>query len=115
MCRQRLGRRQAPLLLSCSPAPASRCFPRARLPSQETHGTSRRFATTCSSAHCGRFSNSACPNMSAGGRFTAKEPPPLGSGRSPHCLRAKRVLAIAIVTRRAETPVGWLGEERSDE
>src|SRR5262245_9684630 len=32
--------------------------------------------------------------------------------RSPHCLRA---LAIAIVTRRAETPVGWLGEERSDE
>src|SRR6185312_2157997 len=35
--------------------------------------------------------------------------------RSPHCLRAKRALAIVIVTRRAETPVGWLGEERSDE
>jgi hypothetical protein len=30
-------------------------------------------------------------------------------------LRAKRAFAIAIVTRRAETPVGWLGEERSDE
>jgi hypothetical protein len=26
-----------------------------------------------------------------------------------------RALAIAIVTRRAETPEGWLGEERSDE
>jgi hypothetical protein len=35
--------------------------------------------------------------------------------RSPHCLRAKRAFAIAIVTRRAETPAGWLGEERSDE
>ena len=35
--------------------------------------------------------------------------------RSPDCLRAKRVLAIVIVTRRAETPAGWLGEERSDE
>src|SRR5689334_24363093 len=35
--------------------------------------------------------------------------------RSPHCLRAKRAFAIAIVTRRAETPVGWLGEERSDD
>src|SRR5262245_54199704 len=35
--------------------------------------------------------------------------------RSSHCLRAKRAFAIAIVTRRAETPVGWLGEERSDE
>ena len=35
--------------------------------------------------------------------------------RSPDCLRAKRAFAIAIVTRRAETPVGWLGEERSDE
>ena len=34
---------------------------------------------------------------------------------APHCLRAKRAFAIAIVTRRAETPVGWLGEERSDE
>ena len=34
------------------------------------------------------------------------------NSRSPHCFRA---LAIAIVTRRAETPEGWLGEERSDE
>ena len=32
--------------------------------------------------------------------------------RCPPCLRA---FAIAIVTRRAETSVGWLGEERSDE
>src|SRR5215470_4919964 len=35
--------------------------------------------------------------------------------RNRDCLRAKRAFAIAIVTRRAETPAGWLGEERSDE
>src|SRR3954451_17359995 len=74
---------------------------------------SRRFATKCSSGHCGGSSNSACPNTSAGGRFIAKEPPRLGIQLAkPPCFRA---LAIAIVTRRAETPEGWLGEERSDE
>jgi len=40
---------------------------------------SRRFATKCSSDHCGGSSNSACPNTSAGGRFIAKEPPRLTS------------------------------------
>ncbi len=78
---------------------------------------SRRFATKCSTGHCGESFNSACPNTSAGGRFIAKEPPRLWqlTCEAPHCLRAKRAFAIAIVTRRAETPVGWLGEERSDE
>jgi hypothetical protein len=78
---------------------------------------SRRLATKCSTGHCGGSSNSACPNTSAGGRFIAKEPPRLWqlTCGAPHCLRANRAFAIAIVTRRAETPVGWLGEERSDE
>ena len=51
------------------------------------------------------------PNTSVG-RFIRKSRRNFGSLlATPHCLRA----AIAIVTRRAETPAGWLGEERSDE
>src|SRR6185437_16885447 len=71
---------------------------------------SRRFATKCSTGHCGGPSESARPNTSAGGRFVAKDPPRLWqlTCEAPHCLRAKRAFAIAIVTRRAETPVGWL-------
>src|SRR6185437_13520367 len=78
---------------------------------------SRRFATKCSTGHCGGSSNSGCLSTSAGGRLIAKEPPRVWqlTCEAPHCLRAKRAFAIAIVTRRAETPVGWLSEERSDE
>ena len=77
---------------------------------------SRRFATKCSTGHCGGSINSACPNTSAGGRFIAKEPPRLWqlTCEAP-AVCERRAFAIAIVTRRAETPVGWLGEERSDE
>ena len=35
--------------------------------------------------------------------------------RSPALFASEASVAIVIVTRRAETPVGWLGEERSDE
>src|ERR1043165_9192089 len=77
---------------------------------------SRRFATKCSSGHAvdtpiapARTRRLVADSLRKRRRDLAVD------SRSPHCLRAKRAFAIAIVTRRAETPVGWLGEERSDE
>src|SRR6185295_18736442 len=66
---------------------------------------SRRFATKCNSSH--RASRRlVADSLRKSRRDLAVDL------RSPHCLRAKRTFAIAIVIRRAETPVGWLGEER---
>ena len=118
--RRRVRERQ--FALSCAPRPP-RSSPSSvagsQGPTSKPTGSrySRRFTTKRSSGHCGGSSNSACPDTSASGRFIAKEPPRLWqlTCEAPHCLRAKRAFAIAIVTRRAETPVGWLGEERSDE
>src|SRR3954467_7472684 len=66
----------------------------------------RRFATKCSSGH-------AVDPPTAPARTHRLVADPLRVSRrdlavdlrSRHCLRAKRAFAIAIVTRRAETPV----------
>src|SRR6185312_6462095 len=60
------------------------------------------------SSHCGESSNSARPNTSDGGPICYERAAATWqlTCEAPHCWRA---FAIAIVTRRAETPVGWLG------
>ncbi len=64
---------------------------RSALQTPTASRSSQRFATKCSSGHCGKSFNSACPNASAGGRFIAKEPPRLG-GCPSACARLRTLL-----------------------
>src|SRR5215470_8116930 len=100
-------------LLSCPPRSL---VPRAQLPSQQTLGTrgdlrqnAVRVIAVDPPIAPARTRRLVADSLRKSRRDLAVDL------RSPHCLRAKRAFAIAIVTRRAETPVGWLGEERSDE
>src|SRR6516164_7281109 len=105
--------RERQFALSCPPRSL---VPRAQLPSQQTLGTRgdlRQNAVRVIAVDPPIAPARTCRLVADSLRKSRRD---LAVDlRSPHCLRAKRASAIAIVTRRAETPVGWLGEERSDE
>ena len=109
------GRRVRERQLALSSPPRS-LVPMAQLPSQQTLGTRSdlrqnavRVIAVDHSIASARTRRLVADSLRKSRRNSAVDL------RSSHCLRAKRAFAIAIVTRRAETPVGWLGEERSDE
>jgi len=100
-------------LLSC---PRRSLVPRAQLPSQETLGTRgdlrqhavRPIAVDPPIAPA-RTRRLVADSLRKSRRDLAVDL------RSPTLFASEAKFAIAIVTRRAETPAGWLGEERSDE